>query len=176
MRLSVHTKEPQRFALRVRVPSWATRGGSATLNGRPLDGFASPGSYLVVDRVFRDGDRLELTLPMTLRACPMPDDASLVAAVHGPIVLAGRLGTEGLTPENLRAEPTKPRQVPEYKSDPRPPAPIRSASADPAQWLRPVAGRPLEYETTGQERPLRLSPLHRVIDERYAVYWRIEVV
>ena len=172
--LVVRTKEPQRFALRVRVPSWA-KGASARLNGRPLDAFASPGSYLVVDRVFRDGDRLDLTLPMTLGPCPMPDDASLVAAVHGPFVLAGRLGTEGLTPENLRAEPTKPRMVPEYKSDPRPPATIRAASADPAQWLRPVPGRSLEYETTGQERSLRLSPLYRVIDERYAVYWKVDV-
>jgi hypothetical protein len=111
---------------------------------------------------------------MALRACPMPDDPSLVAAVHGPIVLAGRLGSEGLTPDNLRAEPTKPRMVPEYKSDPRPPAPLRSASTDPAQWLRPGPGRPLEYETTGQDHTLRLSPLYKVIDERYAVYWKVE--
>ena len=74
----------------------------------------------MLDRIFKDGDRLELTLPMTLRACPMPDDPTLVAAMHGPVVLAGRLGTEGLTAENLRAEPTKPRQVPEYRSDPVP--------------------------------------------------------
>ena len=172
-RLVVHTREPQRLALRLRVPSW-TRKAGARLNGRPLDGFASPGSYLVVDRVFRDGDRIELTLPMALRACPMPDDRSLVAALHGPIVLAGRLGRDGLTPENLRAEPTKPRMVPEYKSDPRPPTPIRSASTDPAQWLRPVPGQPLEYETTGQERPVRLSPLFRIFDERYAVYWKVD--
>jgi DUF1680 family protein len=36
------------FALRVRVPSWTARGGSARLNGKPLDGFAAPGGYLVL--------------------------------------------------------------------------------------------------------------------------------
>jgi hypothetical protein len=174
IRLMVRMKEPQRFALRVRVPSWTASGGSARLNGRPLEAFASPGSYLVLDRVFRDADRLEVTLPMRLQGCPMPDDPTLVAALHGPVVLAGRLGSEGLTSDNLRAEPTKPREVPEYKSDPRPPGPIRAASPDPSAWLRPVAGRPLEYETVGQAQALRLSPLYRIFDERYGVYWKME--
>jgi DUF1680 family protein len=172
-RLVVRTKEPQRFALRVRVPSWA-RGGSARLNGRPLEAFASAGSYFVVDRVFRDGDRLDMTLPMALGACPMPDDASLVAALHGPIVLAGRLGTEGLTADTLRAEPTQPRQVPEYRVEPKPAPSIRAASAEASVWLRPVPGRALEYETVGQEKALRLEPLYRIFDERYAVYWKVE--
>lgn len=39
-----------RFPLRLRVPSWATRGGSIKLNGRPLEGFAAPGDYFVLDR------------------------------------------------------------------------------------------------------------------------------
>jgi DUF1680 family protein len=175
IRLVVHTRSPQRFALRVRVPSWTAGGGRATLNGRSLETFGSPGSYLVLDRVFKDGDLVEVTLPMALRACPMPDDPSLVAAVHGPIVLAGRLGREGLTPENLRAEPTKVREVPQYKSEPVPAPTIRAASAEPSTWLRPVAGRPLEYETVGQARPLRFEPLYRIFDERYAVYWKTEV-
>ncbi len=38
--------------------------------------------------------------------------ATLAAVAWGPIVLAGRLGKEGLTPATLRAEPTKPRTVP----------------------------------------------------------------
>ena len=172
-RLLVRTREPQRFALRVRVPGW-TQGGRASLNGRPLEAFASPGSYLVLDRLFRDGDRLELTLPMALRACPMPDDATLVAATHGPLVLAGRLGGEGLTPENLRAEPTKPRQVPEYRSEPRPAPAIRAKAPDPAAWLRAVPGPSLAYETVGQSRSLRLEPLYRIVDERYQVYWKVE--
>ena len=48
-RLVVRTKEPQRFALRVRIPGWS-RGTQASLNGRPLEALASPGSYLVLDR------------------------------------------------------------------------------------------------------------------------------
>jgi DUF1680 family protein len=170
--LVVRTKTPQRFALRVRVPEWTAAGGRALLNGRALEAFSSPGSYLVIDRVFHDGDRLEVTLSMALRACPMPDDPTVMAALHGPVVLAGRLGTEGLDAGHLRAEPTAPRKVPEYRLDPVAAPTILAASADPASWLRPVAGQPLVYETIGQARTLRLEPLYRILDERYAVYWK----
>ncbi len=99
------------------------------------------------------------------------------------MVLAGRLGTEGLSAENLRAEPTKPRQVPEYRSDPRPAPAIKVApppsatlvpASEPSSWLRPVPGASLTYDTVGQPRALRLEPLYRIFDERYAVYWKGE--
>jgi uncharacterized protein len=173
-RLVVRTPRPQRFTLRVRVPSWTAPGGSAALNGRVLEGFASPGSYLVLDRVFHDGDRIEVNLPMALAACPMPDDPTVMAALHGPLVLAGRLGAGGLGPETLRAEPTRPREVPEYRAEALPAPPIRTASPDPTAWLRPVPGRSQSYETVGQEKALRLEPLYQIFDERYAVYWKID--
>ena len=165
---------PVRLALRLRVPYWTARGGGAALNGRPLDGFASPGGYFVLDRAWHDGDRVELTLPMGLHAQPMPDDGSLQAFLYGPLVLAGRLGTAGLTPAVLRAEPTAPRTVPEYKSEPVAAPTLHPRSARLADWVRPVPGRPLEFHAaTGQEADVTLVPLANLFDERYAVYWRI---
>jgi uncharacterized protein len=172
--LSLKVQQPVRFPLRLRVPYWATAsGGGVRLNGRPLEGFASPGSYYVLDRTWREGDRVELTLPLRLHAQPMPDDPTLQAILYGPIVLAGRLGREGLTAANLRAEPTAPRTVPEYKSDPVPAPPLRIHAADPAAWLRPVPGKPLEFQSVGQAKDLRFAPLAEVFDERYAVYWQM---
>jgi hypothetical protein len=100
----------------------------------------------------------------------MPDDASVVAVMYGPLVLAARLGTAGLPAENLRAGPTRPRQVPEYAAEPIGVAPIVARSRDPSSWLRPVAARALEFSTIGQESDLTLVPLIRIFDERYAVY------
>src|SRR4030095_12178725 len=154
--------------LRIRVPYWTT-GGAASLNGKPLESFATPSSYFVLDRTWRDGDRWEFRLPMRLHSAPMPDDPTVQAVMYGPIVLAGKLGTAGLTSENLRAEPTKPRTVPEYQSEPGAAPTLRAASADPSAWLQP-AGRPLEFRTVGQQTELTLVPLNRIFDERYAVY------
>jgi uncharacterized protein len=155
------------------VPYW-TGGGSASLNGRALDGFAAPGSYFVLDRTWRDGDRVEMRLPMHLHAQSMPDDSTVRAYMYGPLVLAGPLGKDGLTPEVLRAEPTKPRTVPEYKSKPVAAPALAARSDDPADWIKPVSGRPLEFRTTGQATDVTLVPLNRIFDERYAVYWKVQ--
>ncbi|HKT07577.1 MAG TPA: beta-L-arabinofuranosidase domain-containing protein [Gemmatimonadaceae bacterium] len=174
-RLTVHCARPTRLALRVRVPYWVSRGGSASLNGRRLDAFAAPSSYLVLDRTWRDGDRLQVELPMALHTDPTPDDATVQAIMYGPLVLAGRLGTAGLTPDVLRAEPTKPRTVPEYKADPVPAPSFVSPGGDLSAWItkRSGAGAPLEFRTVGQATDVTLVPLNTVIDERYAVYWKV---
>jgi DUF1680 family protein len=172
VRLTVRAASPVRLPLRVRVPAWSA-GGSATLNGRPLEGFAAPGSYFVVDRTWRGGDRLEVRLPMRLHVAEMPDDPTVQAFMFGPLVLAGRLGTAGLTPANLRAEPTKPRTVPENHADPVPAPSFVAKGADPSAWIKPVAGKSLEFRTTGQATDVTLVPLHRLFDERYAVYWKV---
>jgi len=172
IRLTVRLDRPLDLPLRIRVPGW-TREGSASLNGRRLDSFASPGSYLVIDRRWRDGDVVEVTLPMHLHYAAIPDDPSLRAVMFGPIVLAGRLGNAGLTRDVLRAGPTKPRTVPEYAAEPVAAPAIVTSGLEPSGWLKPVPGRPLEFQTVGQARPLTLSPLSRIFDERYAVYWKV---
>jgi uncharacterized protein len=172
VRLTVRAARPVAMPLRLRVPYWAA-GGSATLNGRALDGFAAPGSYFVLDRTWRDGDRVELRLPMRLHVHPMPDDPTVQAFMYGPIVLAGALGKDGLTAETLRAEPTRPRQVPEYRSRPVAAPSFVAPSDDLASWVKPVPGKPLEFRTTGQERNVVLVPLNAIFDERYAVYWKV---
>jgi DUF1680 family protein len=172
-KLTVKCTRPVRMALRVRVPYWVTSGGSAALNGRTLRNFAAPSSYLVLDRTWKDGDTVELTMPMRLHICAMPDNHTVQAIMYGPLVLAGRLGTEGLTKGVLRAEPTRPRTVPEYKSEPVAVPALEAASADPNSWIHPTPGSPLEFHTVGQRDDVTLVPFSRIMDERYAIYWNV---
>ncbi|MEO8636848.1 MAG: beta-L-arabinofuranosidase domain-containing protein [Gemmatimonadales bacterium] len=170
VRLTVRVPRPVRLSLRVRIPGWAGWGTVARLNSRALESSAAPGSYLVVDRTWKDGDTLSLQLPLALHSESLPGDPTQHALLYGPLVLAGRLGREGLTPETLRAEPTKPRTVPEYKLDAVAAPPLRFAADDPAATVRPVAGKPLTFEVDGQE----LVPFYRLFDERHAVYWSLK--
>jgi DUF1680 family protein len=167
-RLTIKTGRPAAFALRVRVPWWTGRGASAALNGKPLDGFAAPGGSFVVDRTWRDGDHLDVSLPMAVSTAPTPDDPNLTAVLYGPLVLAARMGTSGLGPGILRAGPTKPRTVPEYKGDGLP----TPALAGPAPWVKSVPGKPLAFHTTGPGDRRDLVPLYQLFDERYAVYFK----
>jgi hypothetical protein len=125
----------------------------------------------VLERSWRDGDRLEVALPMELHLHPMPDDPTMQAVMYGPLVLVGQLGTDGLTPDVLRAEPTKPRTVPEYKSAAVPAPELSARGAPPREWIHRKDGV-LEFTTVGQARDVTLVPFHALFDERYAVYWK----
>lgn len=166
----LHCKDPIRMKIRFRVPGWIAGGGFATLNGKKLDGFAEPGGYFAIDREWTDGDRVELKLPMELRAHSMPDDPSIQAFLYGPLVLVGRLGTEGLTPSILRAEPTKPRTVPEYRSEPVAVPELKAPSGKIADWIHAHSAHPLEFDAQG----IQLLPFYKLFDERYAVYWKVK--
>ena len=143
------------------------------LNGRELESFAEPSSYFVLNRTWQDDDKVEITMPMTLHVHAMPDNEALQAVMYGPLVLTGRLGTEGLTKQNLRAEPTKIRQVPEYKGKPVPAPEFKTKSQEPRDWVEPVSGRSLEFRTVGQSQNVNLIPFYKLLDERYAVYWKM---
>ena len=165
--LVFHTERPIDLALNIRIPGWATSGGTIKLNGTALPSFSSPGSYLTLSRTWQEGDRVEVRLPMSLRIEVLPGDNTQQAAMYGPLVLAGRLGREGLT---------KPMFYPEYATVPHgdaiPVPAITTSSKDPLGWLKPVAGQPLTFQTVGQEKQISLIPLYRLFGERYAVYWK----
>jgi DUF1680 family protein len=162
--LTLSVRNPVRLSLRFRIPYWA-RGGSVKINGAPLAAFASPSSYLLLDRVWANGDKIELSLPMDLHISPMPDDETLQAAMYGPLVLAGRF--DAVSPEMMYGDyepkPSDQLKVPDIVAD----------RAKPAEWLRPDLKEPHTFETVGQASPITLVPLYRVIHERYAVYWKV---
>ena len=169
--LAVECDKPTRMKLRIRVPYWATDGGSAALNGKKLDGFAAPGSFFVLDRTWRNGDTIKLSLPMRVRTEPTPDDPSVLAIMYGPLVLAGRLGTQGLTAAILRAPPTKPRTVPEFPRNAAIAGPtLHPSGVDASAWIEQAG--PLEFRTKGQTQDVTLIPFNQILDERYAVYWK----
>ncbi len=71
------------------------------LDGKQLDASAAPGTYLTLTRVWKVGDRLEMDVPMHLYAEAMPDEPRTQAFLYGPLVLAGDLGTDGLTEAHI---------------------------------------------------------------------------
>ena len=115
------------------------------VNGTRLGGFSSPSSYLTLDRTWNGGDRVDVSLPMSLRIESMPDDKTIQAAMYGPLVLAGRLGTEGLTKSMFYSESeTSPR------GDPIQAPVISTGPSESGGWLKPVSGDSLTFQTTGQ--------------------------
>jgi len=167
-RLVVHTAKPVEMDLNVRIPYWVTRGGKISLNGEALPEFASPSSYLTLARTWKDGDLVEVSLPMGLHVEALAGDPTLQAVMYGPLVLAGRLGSEELTrPEiYLGYDPT-----PAGNAAPVPA--INSTSRDPLAWVEPTPNQPASFRVTAGSRQISLIPIYKLLGEKYVVYWKV---
>ena len=138
------------------------------LNGSLQHVKATPGSYLALERKWHDGDKVEVSLPMSFHTAPLPDDETLQAAMYGPLVLAAQMGKEGLTKEMIYGNPG-----PDDKEQQAIPMPEVNSISDPASWLEKVPGEGLRFQTVGQSKTTQLIPLYKLLDERYSVYWKM---
>jgi DUF1680 family protein len=158
---------PQRRTIHVRVPGWTADGGSVRINGRELEAFAQPGSYLSLTHEWRVGDRSEVSLPMRLHTEPLLGDPTLRAALYGPLVLAADLGPgpkDG--PLKIGGTDSCPRD-----KDLGPPAAAPVAPAD--DWIEVVSAKDLAFKPAAKDAP-PVKPLFSITDEKFAVYWNTE--
>jgi DUF1680 family protein len=162
--ITISAKNPQQLEVNLRIPYWA-QGGSVKVNGAVLQAFSSPSSYLSLNRVWKTGDKIELSLPMGLHVDSMPDDQTVQAMMYGPLVLAGRF--DGVSKEMLYGD-YEPKPSDEYK------VPEIVADANkPTAWVEVDSKQPLTFSALGQSKAMKLAPLYQIINERYAVYWKV---
>ena len=162
--VTISAARPVDVDLRLRIPYWA-KSGSVKVNGRPMPAFADPGSYLVLRGPWKNGDRIELGLPMSLHAAPMPDKGSLQATMYGPLVLAARF-------EEEPREKWYRHFASEEKQEPSPTLQFKGKLDDPASWLEPASGK-LTFRAVSQNQAVRFLPLSGIVHERYSVYHEI---
>lgn len=146
------TKAPRAATpIALRVPGWCD-APALRINGDAVAIEQSTG-YARVVRRWRAGDRIELDLPMRVRAEPTPDNPRMLAWLSGPLVLAADLGAA--------AEPFNG------------PSPALVA-ADAAAALAPVDRGRHRYRMPGA-RPaaLEMVPFFNQYDRRSAVYFPI---
>ena len=126
VQLQFSAARPVQAKIRVRVPSWAAHDMAVHVNSKlAVSGW--PGSYVVLNRTWSEGDTVNFTLPMKLDMVrytgvdQIPDQARY-AVTFGPILLAA----VGATEISLRLEKGK---QPE----------------DLLQQLQPKPGQPLHF-------------------------------
>lgn len=83
----VSTSRATRFTIRLRIPAWA-EAPSLRINGKPTAQTVRSGSFAAIRREWKNGDRICLNLPRSLRLKPADaQHPDLVALVSGPLVL-----------------------------------------------------------------------------------------
>jgi hypothetical protein len=144
--LHLTASAPARMKLRVRVPQWASKDMAVRVNGAPA-GSGKPGSFVTLDRTWKDGDAIAFTLPMDFRLTHYTGIEKVAgreqyAIEYGPILLA-LVGNEA--------------GVIDEKGD----ATLPASPADIVKRMQPKPGAPLHFSVEG-------APRHE-----YIPYWQL---
>lgn len=146
----------KQFALRLRYPYWANKM-DIKVNGKKVKATKGTDGYVAISRQWKAGDKVEVQLVMQLREEATKDDASKVALVYGPIVMAGKLDKV----EHPFSDPTKYNDY--YTFDFK----IPSSVVEKAKYdgLKSIKG----FKTKAG---VELIPFYDAHHCRYAVYWQ----
>ncbi len=168
VRLTLALESPLRIAVKLRYPSWSGLP-SVRVNGKPVRVKRHPGSYISLERRWKDGDRIEASYPMRLAMERMPDNPRKGALLYGPVVLAGALGTEGMRPPAPYSDPSRYNDyyTYDYHIPQGLPCSLPWDDRHPERALR-RAGKGLSFVTGSGVQVLPLYDVHR---QRYVVYW-----
>lgn len=171
-RFTVRADAPVQADIVLRIPDWCASAPTVTINGKaaelqPVNGF------LHLHREWQNGDEFELTLPMTVVASALPDNAHVVAFKYGPVVLSADLGqhhmTTGVTGVNVTV-PSADTTLSEV---------VTVADGSIADWLADLPGNlvrtgsELSFTLRGTDRELVFTPHYQQHTSRYGLYFEL---
>jgi DUF1680 family protein len=88
IQFTLHPERPVRFPLELRIPAWST-DSRVTVNGQAVAN-VRPASFLRLERDWREGDTVEMVLPMQPRVSRWYHNS--VAVERGPLVYSLKIG------------------------------------------------------------------------------------
>jgi len=89
--LVISTPKEVKFPLLLRVPRWCERP-VVLVDGKDLGAPAARGSYVVIDRLWSDGSKVTLKLPMQLTIRRWKENHNCVSVNRGPLTYSLKIG------------------------------------------------------------------------------------
>ncbi|MBP1203352.1 DUF1680 family protein [Duganella sp. 1411] len=174
---TITVKGNKTFTLKIRYPEWVEAGAlRIAVNGKPFAASVGADRYVSVRRQWRDGDKVDIALPMKTRLEQMPDKSNYYAVLHGPVVLAAKTNPFPDEKLNFLADDSRMGHIASGPVSPLQAAPVLvSDSAAFAGRFKPVPGLPLTFVAPGlvqgKEGSTVFVPFFRVHEARYMIYW-----
>jgi len=169
---TIETEQPQAMALNLRYPSWS-KNVEVKVNGKKVGVKQKPSGYIVLNRTWQNGDKVEVTYPMSLQITEANDNPDVFAVTYGPLVLAGAMGTEGMKAPAPFSDPalhndyyTYDYQVPQGLQ-----TGLKLSKKSLAQYIKSSEEAPLSFYTVTED--IRLEPIYKIHRQRYVVYWNL---
>jgi len=163
------------FKLMVRYPVWVSKSAlKIAVNGKDVAYSALPSSYVCIDRKWKKGDRIQITLPMHNTIEHLPNVPEYIALMHGPILLGAKTGTGDL--KGLIADDSRWGQYAsgEYLPVDKAPILIDDDIQNIGDKLVPVKDKSLNFKLNIKmvnPAELTLEPFYKIHDARYMMYW-----
>jgi len=161
--------EEKPITLLLRVPDYAAGDIKISIDGKELS-YSEENGYIRVR--LNDNEKAEVYIPITIMACPLPDNENAVAFKYGPIVLAAKLSSErmdvGMTGVDVKVPK---RAILSGKS-----IRVRTKSKEefiknPAKFFRRDHRR---FIFRGADKQYIFVPYCLLYDVRYGIYWYIK--
>ncbi len=173
--LLINTQKTIEFTLKLRNPNWVENGKlKVSVNGKQISGQADE-AYVSINRIWKDGDTIEMEIPMYMSVEQLPDKSNYYSFMYGPIVLAAKTGTEDLA--GLFADDSRGGHIAHGRQIPMKDMPIIVSEADKIiSLIKPVFNEPLTFTLSSlysDKYPdkMELIPFFRLHDSRYIIYW-----
>lgn len=175
-RVIVKSEKPRKMKISFRCPEWLDKEKAEfKVNGEKVETVFDYG-YYTINRKWKDGDAVEMSLPMTLRAVQLPDKSPYYSFMYGPVVLAADLGKERL--DGQFADDSRGGHVASGPQLPLQNMPvIVGEEKDLLANLKRVTSEKLEFRLSGVY-PSRydgmiLKPFYKTHECRYMIYWEL---
>ncbi len=164
----------QNASVVLRVPEWCASAPTIKVNNEDY-AYTQSAGYVTINREWTSGDKIEITLPMEMRAYGLADSDTVTAFKYGPTVLSVGLGKDNMTEESHGMAVRKPKT----KADVNEYVIIDSDYGTREDWLNNLdenmekTDGKLEFTMKNTDQPLVFTPHYKRYDERYGIYWYV---
>ena len=87
IKIEVNTSSAVDFPLYLRIPGWCTNA-AVSVNGKTINANATAGSYIRIENKWKQGDVIELKLPMKLALRQWAQNKNSVSVDYGPLTFS----------------------------------------------------------------------------------------
>ncbi len=153
--LIINTPSKSKFRLMIRSPYWS-KNTRIFINTEEIQCSVSPQGYFVLERTWKNNDKVTLQFGLETYTVAMPDNDKRVGLFYGPVLLAADLGEK-----DIDMESQIPVIIPEDKT--------------PETWISKISDYPLRFKMHVAENPsdVTLIPMYNIHKQYYQVYWDI---
>ena len=178
VKLTINSSKSQNLKIKIRCPWWVKAGQMKVVcQGKDYALGAKPSSYIEIERKWKKGDVIEISMPMAITVEELPNMPNYIAIMRGPILMGARMGTHRL--DGLVADDGRWAHIAHGPLVSLFDTPFligeRNEIISKLQNMQPVDGKPMHFRVPelfdGKFKDLELEPFYQIHDSRYMIYW-----